>query len=247
MHSSTVRNMLVRGMVAGVVTALPVFALAYLLGEPHVDAAISFEAAHEPAGGGDDPEPVGRGMQSTLGLLTAVGVYGIALGGIAALVFCFALGRLGRLGTRSTALLVALGAFVTVFLVPFVKYPANPPAVGEPDTIGQRTGLYFLMMLLTVLLALAAILLGRRVRARLGVWNATVLAGAAFVVLVGLAVGFLPSVNEVPKDFSASLLWEFRLTSVGMQVLLWTVFGLLFGHLAERVHGTAARRDGVAA
>ncbi len=60
-------------------------------------------------------------------------------------------------------------------------------------------------------------------------------AGAAFGVAIGLAYAFLPAVNEVPKDFSATLLWQFRLSAIAVQLVLWTAFGLLFGHLAERV------------
>jgi len=42
--------------------------------------------------------------------------------------------------------LLALAAFITIALVPMLKYPANPPAVGNPDTIGPRTGLYLSML-----------------------------------------------------------------------------------------------------
>jgi hypothetical protein len=49
----------------------------------------------------------------------------------------------------------------------------------------------------------------------------------------------LPPVNEVPADFSATVLWRFRLASVGTQLVLWTTIGLLFGALTER----RARRD----
>ena len=71
-------------------------------------------------------------------------------------------------------------ALLAVYLVPFLKYPANPPAVGDPDTLGKRTTLYFLMMLLSVLLAVGAVILGKRLAPRLGNWYATVAAAAVF-------------------------------------------------------------------
>ena len=160
-------------------------------------------------------------MQSTAGLATGVLIYGVALGGIAALAVCVALGRIGRFGARATAALVSLGALVTVYLVPFFKYPANPPSVGDPETLGQRTTLYFLMVLLSVLLAVGAVILGRRLAPRLGNWNATVAASVAFIAVVGLAYAFLPSFNEVPKDFPAALLWRFRLAALTIQCTLW--------------------------
>ena len=46
-------------------------------------------------------------------------------------------------------------------LVPQLKYPANPPSVGEPETIDVRTALYFEMMLIAVAALVLAVLLGR--------------------------------------------------------------------------------------
>ncbi|PBC78883.1 putative cobalt transporter subunit CbtA [Streptomyces sp. TLI_235] len=233
-NSTPVRSLLVRGMLGGLGAAVPALLVAYLLGEPRVDAAIAFEESqpHSHEGG---VELVSRSMQSTAGLATGILVYGIALGGIIALAYCFALGRIGGFGPRATAMLVSGTGLVALYVVPFLKYPANPPAVGNPDTIGQRTTLYFLMMLLGLLLTLAALVLGRRLAPRLGNWNATVVAAAAFAVAVGLAYAFLPSFNEVPADFSATLLWQFRLATLAVQATLWLGFGLLFGHLAERL------------
>lgn len=238
MNSISVRALLVRGMLAGLVAGALALAVAYFLGESRVDAAIALEEAHSHShshdhGGGE--ELVSRGMQATGGLATGVLVFGVAVGGIAALVFCYALGRLGRFGPRATAALIAGAALLTVYIVPFLKYPANPPAVGNPDTIGRRTALFFLMVALSVLLAVAAVILGRRLAPRLGNWNATIAAAAGYVLVIGLAYAFLPSFNEVGKDFPASLLWEFRLATLAVQVTLWTAFGLVFGYLTERL------------
>ncbi|WP_405961258.1 CbtA family protein [Streptomyces sp. NBC_00024] len=234
MNSAIVRALLVRGMLAGLGAGALAFVFAYLIGEGPVDAAIAFEEAnsHHAAGG---EELVSRSVQSTAGLATGVLVFGVAVGGIAALAFCFALGRIGRFGARATAALTSLAAFLTVYLVPILKYPANPPAVGNPDTLDQRTALYFLMIALSVLLGIAAVLLGRRLAPRRGNWNASIAAGLAFVAAVTVAMVFLPAGDNVPKGFPATDLWEFRMASLGIQALLWAAFGLLFGYLAERV------------
>ncbi|MEV7237418.1 CbtA family protein [Streptomyces sp. NPDC051020] len=233
MNSISVRALLVRGMLAGLAAGALALAVAYFLGESRVDASIALEEAHSHEHGGE--ELVSRTMQSTAGLATGVLVFGVAIGGIAALVFCYALGRIGRFGPRATAALIAFGALLTVYVVPFLKYPANPPAVGNPDTIGQRTTLFFLMVVLSVLLAVAAVILGKRLAPRLGNWNASIAASAAYVLAIGLAYAFLPSFNEVGKDFPASLLWEFRLATLAVQATLWTTFGLVFGYLTERL------------
>ncbi|MFF3763930.1 CbtA family protein [Streptomyces sp. NPDC001922] len=246
MHASRIGNLLVRGMLAGLVAALCAFAVAYGLGEPSVDASIAVEeaqAAHEAhAGHGaaaaeeEEEAPVSRSVQSTAGLATGVLVYGVALGGIASLAFCFVLGRIGRFTPRATAALTAAAAFTTVYLVPFLKYPATPPAVGNPDTIGKRTTLFFLMILLSVLLGIAAIIVGRRLAPRLGNWNATLVAGAGFVLATAVAFVFLPANEDAVKpSFPAALLWEFRLASLAVQAVLWTAFAVAFGTLAQRL------------
>ncbi|MGW4344193.1 CbtA family protein [Streptomyces sp. NPDC004690] len=231
MNSATVRNLLVRGMLAGLAAGVLALVVAYLLGEPNVDKAIGFEESHSHE---HEMEVVSRSLQSTAGLATGVLVYGVAFGGIAALAYCFALGRVGRFSPRATALLLSGCALLAVYVVPFLKYPANPPSVGDPDTIGKRTTLYFLMMVLSVLLAIAATLLGKRLAPGLGTWWATVVAVAAFAVVIGLAYAFLPVVNEVPEHFPATLLWRFRLSALAIQAVLWGGFGLVFGELAER-------------
>ncbi|MFD0367380.1 CbtA family protein [Streptomyces sp. NPDC059071] len=248
---SLVGKLLVRGMLAGLIAGLFAFAVAYVAGEPSVNASIAVEeaaakaehaTAHDHGGGhGAAEEPaeeeiVSRDMQSTAGLATGVLVYGVALGGIASLAFCFVLGRVGRFTPKATAALVAAAAFTTVYLVPFLKYPATPPAVGNPDTIGKRTTLFFLMILLSVLLGIAAVIAGRRLAPRLGNWNATVVAGAGFVAAVAIACAFLPANEDAVKpDFPAAVLWDFRLATLGIQAVLWAVFGLAFGLLAQRL------------
>ncbi|GHA86939.1 CbtA family protein [Streptomyces termitum] len=252
MYGSTVRSLLVRGMLAGLIAGLLAFAVAYVAGEPPVNGSIAVEEAQaaqeaQEAGGhaghgaaapagGEEEEAVSRPVQSTFGLATGVLVYGVALGGIAALAFSFVLGRVGRFTPRATAALTAAAAFTTVYLVPFLKYPATPPAVGNPDTIGKRTTLFFLMILLSVLLGIAAVIAGRRLAPRLGNWNATLVAAAGFVVVTGIAFAVLPDNDDAIKPgFPAALLWEFRLASLAVQAVLWAAFGLVFGALAQRL------------
>ncbi|MGV9314231.1 CbtA family protein [Streptomyces sp. NPDC003691] len=242
---ATVRALLVRGMLAGLIAGIFALAVAYFLGEGPVDAAIAFEEAGDHGHHEGGEELVSRAVQSTAGLATGVLVYGVAVGGIAALAYCVALGRAGRFGPRATALLVAGGALVSGYVVPYLKYPPNPPAVGDPDTIGQRTALYFLLVLASVLLTVAAVIVGRRLAERLGNWNATVAAVAGFVLVVAVGFAFLPSYDEVPKGFPAAVLWEFRLATLAVQTALWAAFGLVFGQLAEKLltpGATAAAR-----
>jgi len=244
-----VRALLIRGMLAGVLAGVLAFAFAWLFGEPQVDLAIGFEEhMHKMAGESPEPELVSRSVQSTIGLLTGVVVYGAAIGGIFALTFAYVYGRIGRLGPRGMAGLLALAGFVALIVVPQIKYPANPPAIGEPDTIGTRTALYFAMMALSVIAAVTAASTGRQLARRLGEWNSALIAIAAYLAVVAAAMAMLPPVNEVPDGFSAVTLWNFRVASLGMQAVLWVTLGLAFGLFAHyrlspahRVENRAAR------
>lgn len=236
------RTLLVRGMSAGVVAGLASLVFVYVVGEPGVEAGVAFEdhaAAH--AGEAHGAELVSRGIQSTLGLAAAAVLYGVAIGGIFALVYAVVYGRVGRLSPRATSAVLALVAFLVVFVVPFVKYPANPPGAGDGGSIGQRTGLYLVLVLFSVILAVGAVVLGRRLAARLGAWNATLLAAGAYLVAVGIVELLLPVIDETPADFPATVLYDFRLASLGGQLVLWTALGLVFGALVERSSGS--RRD----
>ena len=236
------RVLLVRGLISGLVAGLLALVFARLFGEPSIGYAIDFESVLEAAKGGTspgqttlgqttEPELVSRAVQSSVGLATAVLVYAVAFGGLFSLAFATAYGRVGQLSARATAAVLALGGYLVVYVVPFLKYPANPPAVGNPDTIGQRTWWYLAMVVTSVLLAITAVYLGRRLISHLGAWNAALVAGAVYVAAVAATQVLLPSISETPEAFPATVLWDFRVASLGTQLVMWVTIGLLFGAL----------------
>jgi len=264
----TPSNFLIRGLLAGLLAGLVAFGVAYTIGEPQVDAAIAIEEAGSAAApaethshshadeatGSEHAEAteeevfeVSRATQSTWGLLTGTVGVGVALGGITALAAAFALGRIGRMGpAQSTALVAAVG-FVAVSLVPFLKYPATPPAVGNGETIGQRTTLYFVMLAIAVVAAIsevafAGILLANGKSA----FQATVIPILGFVAIVSVAAALLPTVNEVGA-FPADILWFFRRASILTSAALWATIGItltgLIGKLYARESAEQARRE----
>jgi predicted cobalt transporter CbtA len=79
-----------------------------------------------------------------------------------------------------------------------------------------------------------------RLNPRFGNWNAALMAAAAYVVIVSGVAIVLPEVNEVPEAFPATVLWQFRIASLGGQVIMWGALGLMFGVAAERIF---ARRE----
>jgi hypothetical protein len=256
----TARALLVRGLVAGLLAGLATFLVAYAVGEPHVEAAIALEEGavpahhHEEADGqahshADEEAVVSRADQRTWGLLTGTLAVGVALGGIVALVAAGTVGRVGTLLPGQSTALVALVGFVSVALVPFLKYPANPPGVGSGDTIGQRTALYFGFLAVSVLAAVAATYAGVRLRERLGTYAGVVLGIAAYLVVVVVAGELFASVDEV-GDFPGDTLWLFRRASLLTLATTWAVLGVALAGMVGRLHATqsaAARRRELAA
>jgi len=229
------RSLLLRGMMVGLVAGLLVFAFARWAGEPQVDRAIAFETSMDQAKGEPpEQEMVSRKIQKGFGLLTGVLVYGTALGGIFGLVFAYARGRLSQSRPRVLSALLAGVGFVTIVLIPSLKYPANPPSVGNPETIGVRTAAYFLLITISIVVMVLAIKVRFHWNKSMGEWNATLMAGILYLVLVSVIAHFLPRIDEVPAEFPASLLWKFRIASWETQAVMWGLLGLLFGWLTER-------------
>jgi hypothetical protein len=242
-----VGKLLVRGMLTGIAAGLLTFGFARVAGEPQVDQAISFEQQIDTAKGEaheSEPELVSRETQAGIGLFTGVAVYGAAVGGLFALLFAYAYGRVGKLGPRALSAWLALAAFVAVVLVPNIKYPANPPSIGDPDTIGMRTGLFFLMIAISIAAMVFSLKVRQYALARLGVWNGSIIAAGVFILIIAAVQTALPAINEVPAAFPAVLLWKFRVAAIGMQAIIWTTIGLLFGALVERVEAYRYREAG---
>jgi predicted cobalt transporter CbtA len=267
-----VRALVLRGAAVGALGGLLAYLFAWVFAEPTIQAAIDYEsgrdeakaalaAATGQAADAPDPELFSRAVQGNIGLGVGVIAFGVAIGLFFAVAFCMAFGRTGNVRPRQLSLLVALAGFLTLFLVPFLKYPSNPPSIGNPDTIRDRGALWLLMVVASVVCAIGATWLGKRLQARFGTWNATLLACAAFVVVMGAGMAVLPALGQLSANvevsgslltetpqplrdstgaivypgFDADLLYRFRLYSVGAQVILWTAIGLAFAPLADRV------------
>ncbi|MBU3031885.1 CbtA family protein [Paracoccus marinaquae] len=246
-----VGKLLMRGLLVGLLAGIVAFGIAYLFGEPPLSEAILFEeqmaALEVPDPHAVEEEaPVSRTTQATTGLLTGTVILSMGLGGMFAIVFAFAHGRLGHLGVPQSSALLAALCFVTVSLVPWLKYPANPPASTFDDTVAYRTQLYFLMLALSIAASAGSLMLRRKLLPQHGAWRASVIAVICYLVAVGLVLGAMPAVNETPEAFPADVFWDFRIASLGIMFVIWAVIGLAFGIAAERLFpGRPAARGGI--
>jgi len=239
-------SVLRRGVLAGVSAGLAAAVVIWLVVEPVIRRALAVEdlrsvhggqsaSTRLPAHGGDEPL-VSRSAQVVGGAVTAV-LVGVAVGVIFAVVFARMRERLPGRGDFGRSMVLATIGFAAVSLLPALKIPSNPPAVGDPETVGRRTMLYAVVLLLGVAIALPVPVLDRHLAARGTVpstrWAVDVVATAALVVLVLVLVPGSP--DTVPADVPAALLWDFRLASLAQLATMWLTLGLVFGLLMERV------------
>jgi predicted cobalt transporter CbtA len=235
------KRIIARGLLAGAIASVAAFVFARTFVEPVIDQAIAFEEAH--AGGHDHGvELFTRGVQANIGMGFGVLAFGVAMGALFAVVYCVVCGRVGNLSPRLLSVLLAGGMFLSLYVVPFLKYPASPPAVSLDETIRQRTLLYLMVVVLSAVLLTAAVWLGRHLLERFGAWSASLIAAAAYVVAVAIMMMVLPTINEMPEGFPAQVLYEFRLYSLGTQLVLWAVIAVVFGSTVQRLLDESSRR-----
>jgi len=224
---------LLRGLLAGLIAGLLAGIFAYAFGETQIDAAIAIEESHATATAdhhGGEEEVVSRTGQKR-GLLLATSLYGVAMGGLLAVGYTLLRRRLRTTDDTRAAFTLAAAALTGIVVVPWLKYPPNPPAVGDPTTIDQRTISYLSLLVIGLVAVWAATLAFRTPATGTPEWVRALAALGAFLAVVTTGYLLLPAIDEVPPDFPASLLWNFRITSLGTQAVLWTTLGLGFGAL----------------
>jgi hypothetical protein len=231
------KHIIGRGVLAGALAGLLAFLWAKVFLEPIIGRAVEFEEhqSHSHSHGGESVELFTRGVQSNIGMGFGVLAFAVAMGALFAVVFCVAYNRVNGLSVRALSALIAGAMLIALWVVPALKYAPNPPATSLEETITQRGLLYLLMVGLSALLMVAAVYLGSQLVPKLGAWTAALAAAAAYIVAVGVVMLVLPAVHETPSGFPPEDLYEFRLYSLGTQVVIWATIGLVFGVLAARL------------
>lgn len=231
--------LLLRGLLAGVLAGLLAGGFAFAFGEPLVQDAIEIEEAASAQASLIPPPsrvadwPVSRPEQRA-GLFLATTLYGACVGTLFALAFAVVRGRYAARDDWQLSVRLGAGLFVALVLVPFLKYPANPPGVGDPATIGERTWLYLAMLVGGLLSLVATARVMASVRDGAPPWRRPIFGLATFIALAGVLAILLPGVDEVPAEFPSTMLWEFRLSALGTQAALWTTLAVAYGIASSR-------------
>lgn len=227
---SSLLSLLGRGMAAGGVAGLISGGFSFLLAEPLMDRAVRLEAAK--------PWPAGRAVESSVevftratqhvGLLVATTLAGLALGVLFAVVYAALYRRDVDDDPWGRSLRLAAAAFTGVWLLPFLRYPANPPGVGEAGTVALRANGWLAAIAISLFAVIAAWRIHTYLADRGAAAPARQLAAAAILVAALAALYLLPD-NPDPVDVPAGLLWNFRLLSAASVLLLWAGLAVGFG------------------
>lgn len=237
-------RLVLAGLIAGAVAG--VFSL--LVTERAMTPALELERIRQTTDGGRPAgdEVFSRAMQLVGGFLGTL-LAGVALAVVFAAVYGLIRHRLPGRGDFTRVALLATIGFAVFALLPAVKIPANPPAVGDPGTVGTRTAIYGAVLLCGVATAMLLSALVSLLRSRgASVAFTSIAAVVVGAVLLGLVLGLLPGTPDtIPADVPASIVWDFRIASLGQLAVLWATLGLLGGWLLDRLewHPTVTHAD----
>lgn len=228
---SIVKAAVVAGLIAGAVAA----GFHWLLIEPVIERAIALEELQHQGQGTAEQEPVIDRPTQRWGLLLGMLLFGAVWGLLfSQLYYWTQTWWAPSWPTLTRTLLLALLMGWSVSIFPFTKYPANPPGIGEPDTIGYRQALYFGLIGLSVIgSALAAGVY--RVLSRPGQLSARGRWAGALVLYVIYAIVVYVAMppNPDPIGMPGELVWTFRAISLGGLLVFWGVLGGVFGWLSS--------------
>ena len=164
-------------------------------------------------------------------------MYGIGFASLFTIIYAFA--RNGLKGSEAArGLILAFILWLVLWLVPFIKYPANPPAVGDPDTIYYRQALYISLLAISGVIALILAIAYKRFD---GIKRHRV----ALPIIYALAmIGVFIAMPNNPDEISIdnNLLSQFRGASIAASLLSWLTLGLAFGVFFDRLKARIVAR-----
>lgn len=237
MNVNSTGSVLLAAILAGLLAGLVVAVFHTVATEPTIEQAIALEEAHQAemhgANAVEEPPVVSRDVQR-VGLVIGYVFYGLFIGLLFGVAWRLVQPRFPVASGWLNGLLTALAAWWLVGLLPALKYPANPPGVGDPDTIGYRQALFLLFIVLSIGGALVAGWSWRLLRARLAGRGALYAALAVYAVYAVALFVLMPQ-NPDENTMPPALVSSFRTLNLVGTALFWVVLGLLFGWLLDRL------------
>lgn len=219
-------------LLTGAISGLAYGSMNLLAVEPFIDQAIEIEIQNQINDGEqvDMQEIAQYRVWQKAGQLVAGAILGLSFASFYAIVYGYS--RKSLLGSSDVrkSLFLASIVWLTIFMVPFLKYPGNPPVVGDPETIYYREALYVAFIAISGLGALGFAFLYRKLSS-VGARKLIVPAlYAAYIAAFYIAMPPNPDAITIPME----LVTNFRIVTVITAAIFWAVLGITFGALWDK-------------
>ena len=214
-------------MIAGIILAF----LNLGIVEPYIDKAIGLEVAKQASSGKkvNMAELIDYRYWQKAGAFAGGAIYGAGLASLFGVIFIFARNKLPGKNNKRKALLLAAVMWFVLYFVVALKYPANPPAVGDPETIYYREALYVGYIMISGFAALGLAVTWNRIPIN-SKKIVIPLIYAAIMVTAYLVMPPNPDKIEIPMD----LIQTFRILSALTIGVFWAILGIVFGSLWDK-------------
>ncbi|MFB5637460.1 MAG: CbtA family protein [Nitrosarchaeum sp.] len=200
-----------------------------VLVEPYLDQAIGIENQHLFASGEEKDTPEFRAEFDSYrywqkgGQVLAGAILGTSIGALFGIVYAYSRNSLpGKHDLKKTFTLAAI-MWLTIFFIPFLKYPANPPTVGDPETVVLRSILYLSFIAISGFGAVGFYQIYKKLESR-----KKIIAFVGYAIFIGMIFAVMPA---NPDEISApmELVNGFRIMSVIAVSVFWVSVAVILG------------------
>jgi predicted cobalt transporter CbtA len=232
-------------LLAGAIAGTILGAINQVVVEPYIDHAIELEMLQQntTAQSGqvitNPAEFAAYRFWQKGGEIIAGTILGLSIGSLYGIVFAYTRGSIsGTNNNKKKALIVAGIMWFVLFLMPALKYPPNPPAVGNPETIYYRQSLYVAFLAISGFSALGLAFLYRKMMVASSnntKKKAIIIPSAVYAAIMAGAYLAMPA-NPDPINAPIDLVIGFRITSAITISMFWAVLGVIFGALWDKAN-----------
>lgn len=222
-------TLIVISILSGVIAGEILAGINLFIVEPYIDKAIGLEVKNDLMSGQKinfDEFNAHRVWQKS-GTFVASAFLGVAYGALIGVVYIFTRKFLPSSDDRKKTIILASLMCLVLYVIPFIKYPANPPAVGNPETIGLRENLYVSYQITSGIIALSVGILFYKFKKA---DHITYIIPAIFIILISCTYLIFPS-NPDRISISMDLVNSFRFVTVFTMIIFWILLGTIFGLL----------------
>lgn len=230
-------------LLAGAIAGTILGAINQVAVEPYIDYAVELEMQNTNQSSQiiNPAEFTAYRLWQRGGEIVAGTILGLSIGSLFGIVFAYTHSSVPGSNNKKKALIVAGIMWFVLFLIPALKYPANPPAVGDPETIYYRQSLYVAFLVISGFSALGLAFLYRKMGA-LNIKKAII--PVAYAAIISGAYLAMPA-NPDPINAPMDLVMGFRITSAITISMFWGLLGVIFGTFWDKLNPSETARISV--